>query len=186
EIFVAFGRLGLSLFACEAANVVPDILTLSKALTGGTVPLAATIARRHVFDAFLSDDSEAALMHGPTYMGNAIACAAANASLDLFESEPRVLQARSIERTLKEEFAEARTFPGVVDVRCRGALGVIEIDATKPLAGLAQRFADAGVFVRPFRNIVYLTPPLTIEPDELKRLAQTTRETLRGWLTQRA
>src|SRR5690606_18199132 len=86
EIAVGFGRTG-SLFACEQAGVVPDVMTLSKALTGGTLPLAATLARRHVFEAFLSDDPSHALMHGPTFAGNPLACAAANASLDLFESE---------------------------------------------------------------------------------------------------
>ncbi|MGZ9085913.1 MAG: adenosylmethionine--8-amino-7-oxononanoate transaminase, partial [Rhodoplanes sp.] len=88
EIFTGFGRTG-AMFACAAAGVTPDIITLSKALTGGTLPLAATIATRNVFDAFWSDDPLHALMHGPTYMGNALACAAANASLDLFEQEPR-------------------------------------------------------------------------------------------------
>ena len=91
EIFTGFGRTG-TMFACEAAGVVPDIVTLSKALTGGTLPLAATVARRHVFEAFWSDDPKHALMHGPTYMANALACAAANASLDLFEREPRLEQ----------------------------------------------------------------------------------------------
>ena len=91
EIFTGFGRTG-SMFACEQAGVVPDIVTLSKALTGGTLPLAATVARNSVFEAFWSDDPRKALMHGPTYMGNALACAAANASLDLFEREPRLAQ----------------------------------------------------------------------------------------------
>src|SRR4029078_10801731 len=89
EIFTGFGRTG-TMFACESAGVVPDIVTLSKALTGGTLPLSAAIARRHVFEAFWSDDPLYALMHGPTYMGNALACAAASASLDLFEIEPRL------------------------------------------------------------------------------------------------
>src|SRR3954463_4434675 len=99
EIFTGFGRTG-SMFACEAAGVVPDIITLSKALTGGTLPLAATIARRKVFDAFWSDDPKHALMHGPTYMANALACAAANASLDLFEREPRLRQVADISAAL--------------------------------------------------------------------------------------
>src|SRR2546430_3028629 len=83
-------------FACEAAGVVPDIVTLSKALTGGTLPLAATVAGKKVFDAFWSDDASHGLMHGPTYMANALACAAANASLDLFEREPRLAQIAAI------------------------------------------------------------------------------------------
>src|SRR5207248_4825673 len=95
EVFTGFARTG-AMFACEAAGVVPDIVTLSKALTGGTLALAATIARRKVFDAFWSDDPAHALMHGPTFMGNALACAAANASLDLFEQEPRLEQVAAI------------------------------------------------------------------------------------------
>src|SRR3977135_3279347 len=93
EIFTGFGRTG-TMFACEAAGVAPDIITLSKALTGGTLPLAATIATRQVFDAFWSDDPARALMHGPTFMGNALACAAAHASLDLFAREARLAPRR--------------------------------------------------------------------------------------------
>ena len=100
EIMTGFGRTG-RMFACEEANVVPDIICLSKALTGGTLPLAATVTRRHVFAAFLSEDPAAALMHGPTYMANALACAAANASLDLFELEPRLEQVATIEAQLR-------------------------------------------------------------------------------------
>src|SRR5262249_42437829 len=91
EIFTGFGRTG-TLFATEQAEIVPDIVCLGKALTGGTAPLAATVASERIFDAFLSDDAARALMHGPTFMGNALACAAANASLDLFEREPRLAQ----------------------------------------------------------------------------------------------
>src|SRR5215470_964922 len=99
EIFTGFGRTG-TMFACEAASVVPDIVTLSKALSGGTLPLAATVAGRKVFDAFWSDDPNRALMHGPTFMANPLACAAANASLDLFEREPRLAQVAAIEAAL--------------------------------------------------------------------------------------
>ena len=96
------------MFACEQAGVVPDIVTLSKALTGGTLPLAATVARKHVFEAFWSDDPQKALMHGPTYMGNALACAAANASLDLFEREPRLAQ---VSGDLRADGARACALP---------------------------------------------------------------------------
>src|SRR5207244_13235781 len=95
EIFTGFGRTG-SMFACEQAGVVPDIITLSKALSGGTLPLAATVARGNIFDAFWSDEPGDALPHGPTFMANALACAAANASLDLFEREPRLRQVADI------------------------------------------------------------------------------------------
>ena len=110
EIFTGFGRTG-TMFACEAAGVVPDIVTLSKALTGGTLPLAATIATRKVFDAFWSDDPAKALMHGPTYMANALACAAANASLDLFEREPRLRRSRRSRRQMEQGLAPCRGSP---------------------------------------------------------------------------
>jgi adenosylmethionine---8-amino-7-oxononanoate aminotransferase len=169
EIFTGFGRTG-SLFACEAAGVVPDIMTLSKALTGGTLPLAATIARRGVFDAFWSDDPAHALMHGPTFMGNALACAAANASLDLFEREPRLQQAADIAGALESGLAPCRTAAGVKDVRVRGAIGVVELHHIADVEALRARFVQEGVFVRPFGSVVYLTPALTIVPDELAML----------------
>ena len=124
EIFTGFARTG-TMFAMEAASVVPDIVCLGKALTGGTLPLAATVATKAVFEGFLSDSPSTALMHGPTYMGNALACASANASLDLFEREPRVAQARAIERILRRELEAARGLKGVRDVRVMGAIGVI-------------------------------------------------------------
>jgi adenosylmethionine-8-amino-7-oxononanoate aminotransferase len=171
EIFTGFGRAG-SLFACEEADVVPDIITLSKALTGGTLPLAATVARRHVFEAFWSDDPRHALMHGPTYMGNALACAAANASLDLFEWEPRLQQVANIARALERGLSPCRALPGVRDVRVKGAIGVVELERIDDLDGLRARFVEEGVFVRPFGSVVYLTPPFTIEQKELATLTR--------------
>jgi adenosylmethionine---8-amino-7-oxononanoate aminotransferase len=159
EIFTGFGRTGI-MFACEAAGVVPDILTLSKALSGGTLPLAATVARQKVFDAFWSDDPGHALMHGPTFMGNALACAAANASLDLFEREPRLAQIKTISHALAVGLAPCRGLPGVKDVRVRGAIGVVE----------RARFVEEGVFIRPFGTTVYLTPAFTIVAEELAPL----------------
>ncbi len=180
EIFVGFGRLG-TMFACEQAGVVPDIMTLSKALTGGTLPLAATIAREHVFDAFYTDDPGQALMHGPTYMGNALACAAANASLDLFESEPRLEQVSAIGRGLETGLAPARDIPGVVDVRVRGAIGVIQVEEMRELDDLKRRFVEAGVWVRPFRDIIYTTPPYVISKDDLAALTSAMVEATHAW-----
>jgi adenosylmethionine-8-amino-7-oxononanoate aminotransferase len=171
EVFTGFGRTG-TMFACEAADVVPDIITLSKALTGGTLPLAATIARRHVFEAFWSDDPAHALMHGPTYMGNALACAAANASLDLFEREPRLDQVRAIAAELRRGLDPCRGMPRVKDVRVRGAIGVVELDRIDDCYALRRRFVDEGNFIRPFGNIVYLTPAFTITKDELATLTE--------------
>ncbi|AMN42028.1 adenosylmethionine--8-amino-7-oxononanoate transaminase [Rhodoplanes sp. Z2-YC6860] len=169
EIFTGLGRTG-TLFASEQAGVVPDIITLSKALTGGTLPLAVTVASKRVFDSFWSDDSDKALMHGPTYMGNPLACAAANASLDLFEREPRLDQVAAIGRQMAEQLAPCRGLPGVRDVRVKGAIGVVEMDRIGDLGALRARFIDEGVFVRPFGATIYLTPSFTIGADELSRL----------------
>jgi adenosylmethionine-8-amino-7-oxononanoate aminotransferase len=174
EIFTGFLRTG-TLFACQAAGVVPDIVTLSKALTGGTLPLAATVARRHVFEAFWSDDPGKALMHGPTYMGNALACAAANASLDLFEHEPRLAQVRAISEQLTRELVPCRGMPGVKDVRVQGAIGVVEMERIVDVDALRARFMDEGVFIRPFGNVIYLAPSFTIAAGELAALTGAIR-----------
>ena len=167
EIFTGFGRTG-AMFACEA--VAPDIVTLSKALTGGTMPLAATVARRAVFDAFWSDVPSHALMHGPTYMANPLACAAANASLDLFACEPRLSQVAAIATALREGLAPCRDMRRVRDVRVRGAIGVVALDRIDDVYELRRRFVAEGVFVRPFGATVYLTPAFTIAPEELAKL----------------
>jgi adenosylmethionine-8-amino-7-oxononanoate aminotransferase len=172
EIFTGFGRTG-TMFACDAADVVPDIITLSKALTGGTMALSAAIARPHIFAAFLSDNPSHALMHGPTYMANPLACACANASLDLFETEPRLQQVARISAQLAVELEPCRTTRGVRDVRVMGAIGVIEFDAIADMGKLKATLVDAGVWVRPFRNVVYLTPSLTITEDELTALTSS-------------
>jgi adenosylmethionine-8-amino-7-oxononanoate aminotransferase len=178
EIFTGFGRTG-TLFACQGAGVTPDIVTLSKALTGGTLPLAATVARAGVFDAFWSDDPAHALMHGPTYMANALACVAANASLDLFAQEPRLEQVRVISTALARGLAACAGLPRVKDVRVIGAIGVVELDRIDDLDGLRRRFIDAGVFIRPFGSVVYLTPAFTIAEDELATLTGAVVEVLR-------
>jgi len=178
EIFTGFGRTG-SFFACEQANVVPDIITLSKALTGGALPLAATIASDRVFDAFWADEQAKALMHGPTYMANALACAAANASLDLFEQEPRLRQVADIGLALERELAPCREFSRVKDVRVKGAIGVVELDRVDDLDGLRARFVEEGVFIRPIGNIVYLTPAFTITAAELKTLTDAVVKVVR-------
>jgi adenosylmethionine-8-amino-7-oxononanoate aminotransferase len=169
EIFTGFGRTG-TMFACEQAGVVPDIVTLSKALSGGTLPLAATVARKGVFGAFWSDDPKKALMHGPTYMGNALACAAANASLDLFEREPRLRQVAALSGQMTRELAPCLGLPGVKDVRVKGAIGVVELDRIADVQALRARFVEEGVLIRPFGAIIYLTPAFTIESRDLSRL----------------
>jgi len=180
EIMTGFGRLG-PMFACEKAGIVPDVMTVSKALTGGTLPLAAAIATKDMFAHFWRDEASAALMHGPTYMGNPAACAAANASLDLFETEPRLDQVAAIEAAYARLLPEARTIPGVADVRWQGAIGVIEMPALPDLDALKAAFVEAGVWVRPFGNIVYLMPPYVISPEDLEQLVTTTIAVTRRW-----
>jgi adenosylmethionine---8-amino-7-oxononanoate aminotransferase len=169
EIFVGFGRTG-DLFACSGSGVTPDIVTLSKALTGGTLPLSAAIASAEVFEAFWSDDAGAALMHGPTYMANPLTCAAANASLDLFETTDWRGAVRRIETGLTEGLSLCRNAPGVVDVRVRGAIGVVEFERPVDAGGLCARFVDQGVWIRPMGKVVYLTPPFIVTDDELECL----------------
>ena len=169
EIMTGLGRLG-EMVACQRADVTPDIITFSKTLTGGTVPLAATIASRRIFEAFLDDDPSKALMHGPTFMGNPIGCAAALASLDLFEQEPRLDQVKAIETQLIKELEPARELPAVKDVRVCGSIGVIETTGLGDVNLLKKRFVEAGVWIRPFGNIIYTIPPYIIGQKDLTQI----------------
>jgi adenosylmethionine-8-amino-7-oxononanoate aminotransferase len=178
EIFTGFGRTG-TMFAMEQAGVQPDILCLSKALSGGTLPLAATLASRQVVEAFKTDHPAAVLMHGPTYMANALACAAANASLDLFEQEPRLEQVAAISAQLATELEPCRGLKGVVDVRVLGAIGVVQLDRDADF--LRDRFPPLGVWIRPFRDIVYLTPPLIIGRADLAQLTSAIARVVGDW-----
>lgn len=178
EIFTGFGRTG-TMFACEQAGIVPDIICLSKALTGGTMPLAATVASEKVYSAFLADSDEAALMHGPTYMAYPLGCAAANASLDLFEGEPRLAQVSAIEAQLREELSACHSAHGVIDVRVKGAVGVVQMDRPVDATGLRKKFVEKGVWLKPFGDVIYLAPPLVIEPPDLMMLTNAIAEVLR-------
>ena len=181
EIMTGFGRTG-SLFA-SPPEAVPDILCLSKALTGGTLPLAATVATDRVFAAFCSERAEDAFMHGPTFMANPLACAAANASLDLFETEPRLQQVTAIEAQLQRELEPCRGLPGVVDVRAIGAIGVVQLD--RPVAAsLRPAFVERGVWLRPFGDIVYLAPPFVIDAADLRTLTTAVCEVVAASATQ--
>jgi adenosylmethionine-8-amino-7-oxononanoate aminotransferase len=178
EIFTGFGRTG-TMFACDQADVVPDIMCLSKALTGGTMALAATLATGTVFDAFWSDDTARALMHGPTFMANPLACAAANASLDLFDDEPRVEEARAMEAKLRAGLSPCRDLPGVVDVRAKGAVGVVQLAGPPDREALKRAFVSQGVWVRPFGDIVYLAPALNMADADLETLCAAVASVLR-------
>jgi adenosylmethionine-8-amino-7-oxononanoate aminotransferase len=179
EIFTGFGRTGL-MFACDEAGITPDIMCVGKALSGGALSLAAVLATDTIFNAFVSDNPKAALMHGPTFMANPIACAAAIASLDLFEAEPRLKQIETIEAQLSEELAPVRHLKGVRDVRVKGAIGVVQLEKEDPslIRLLRQAFLEKGVWVRPFGDVVYLTPAFVISEKELSTLTQAVHDVL--------
>lgn len=170
EIMTGFYRTG-HIFACEEAAIVPDIMCIGKALTGGTMTLAATLAKSDIYNAFLSESEEYALMSGPTFMANPLACAAANASLDLFENEPRAQQVDDIEKVLYEQLMPYKELESVMDVRVKGAIGVVEIETTpQEINMMRQQFVEKGVWLRPFGNIIYIMPPYIISPLELQTL----------------
>ncbi len=177
EIATGFWRTGHR-FACDSAQVRPDILCLGKALTGGTITMGATLATEEVFSAFLSDEWEAALMHGPTYMANPLACAAANASLDLFDRESSTERVQRIEARLRDGLEPCRSMPGVVDVRVLGAIGVVQLDPETNIFALRPKLVDRGVWIRPFKDIVYLMPPLVIDAHDLDTLTEAVRTVL--------
>ena len=183
EIATGFFRTGTR-FAMDAAGVTPDIVTLGKALTGGTLPLAAVVAREAVFETFLSARSEDALQHGPTYMGNALACAAAHASLDLFERADYTQLIAAISQKLEAGLRPLATVANVTDVRVLGALGVVQM---KPgTAPQSAAFAEGGAFIRPLRlahaDVVYVAPPLVIADADLDVLLSA----LAGTISMRA
>jgi len=178
EVATGFGRTG-TMFAHQQAEINPDIMCVGKGLTGCSVGLAATIATAKVYEFFHSDRWEAALMHGPTFMGNPIACAAANASLDLFDSEPRLEQVAEIESMLHSKLLPLSECENVESVHCLGAVGAVrlnEIDLQKSVAD----FVDRGVWIRPIRDTIYLAPAFTIAKDELAALIDAMADSVRA------
>ncbi|WP_375336990.1 adenosylmethionine--8-amino-7-oxononanoate transaminase [Conexibacter sp. W3-3-2] len=175
EIATGFGRTG-ALFGCDHAGIAPDILTVGKALTGGYMTLAAALCTTRVAEG-ISGGEGGALMHGPTFMANPLACATALASLDLLERPAREggtewrRAVPAIETALRDGLAPARGLPGVADVRVLGAVGVVQLDHPVDVAAATAAAIAQGVWLRPFRDLVYTMPPYVCEPYDVDRIA---------------
>ena len=172
EVLTGFGRTG-RMFACERAGVVPDFMCVAKGLTGGFLPLAATITTGRVHDAFTGTDRSRAFFHGHSYTANPIACAAANANLKIFDTEPVFERITAIEHVHTTRLPALAAHPYVTDIRHIGTIAAIELKVPDAgyLSSLRPRlykfFLDRGVLLRPLGNVVYILPPYVITPNQL-------------------
>jgi adenosylmethionine-8-amino-7-oxononanoate aminotransferase len=179
EIATGFGRTG-TYFALEHAGVIPDILCLGKALTGGYLTLAAVLATGDVAAGVSAPQAGGALMHGPTFMANPLACAVACASLDLLETGDWQARVRRIEALLREGLAPLAEAPGVKDVRVQGAIGVVQLESPADVPALAAASLAQGVWIRPFRDLVYTMPPYVSTDDDVCQITRAITAVVTG------
>jgi adenosylmethionine-8-amino-7-oxononanoate aminotransferase len=183
EVFTGMGRTG-RMFACQHAEVIPDLMCISKGLTGGFLPFATTLARKEIYEPFDSEDRSRTFFHGHSYSGNPLGCAAALATLKIFETEPVFDRIAAIEGIHRERLREFERDPRVLEVRMMGTIAAIELrtnDAgylSNLRSGLYEQFIAAGVLLRPLGNVIYTVPPYVIRPEDLHYIYDVIRKTL--------